>query len=282
MEETTAVVEAETVQEPAESAAPEGARFMFQPVPATAELIQAVLRPGFSGVLDVAGYKLQMGFMALSLVGERFGSYEAMGARLTKAAEAGDATEMLLTLVKIADTCLQAAMLRHHPEHTDDDLEAVFEALGSDAASVVQLVQVLMAWWKDRDGIGSYVVGIDPTVTLGEKTYTLKWGLRAVRHVSLAFHGKGEIEVFHYRETLVAMLLRFHADVVGSLARFHGEAVPSESMVLLDDLGLVVGLGGLRRLMAGAEQPRRRPQEAGLEAPTAAPSPAESGTGPIF
>lgn len=274
MEET---VETETNPEPERTDFP-GHRSMFQPVPETAELIQTVLRPGFAGVLEVAGYKLQMGFMALSLVGERYGSYEAMGARLTKAGESGDATEMLLAMVEIADTCLQAAMLRHHPEHTDDDLEAVFEALGSDAASVVQLVQVLMAWWKDRDGIGSYVVGIDPTVTLGEKTYTLKWSLRAVRHVSLAFHGKGEIEVFHYRETLVAMLLRFHGGEVSAVtheaARLAG--------ILLDDLGLVVGLGGMRRLMAGAEQPRRRPQEAGLEAPTAAPSPAESGTGPIF
>lgn len=265
--ETTSVVEAEP------AAAGQAVPRMFEPVPATAELIKTVLRPGFNGVLEVAGYKLQMGFMALGVLSERFGSYEGMGQRFVKAGESNDVAEMLLALSEAAEACLVAALQRHHPAHTEDDLELVFEALGSDAGSVVQLVHVLMRWWHVRDGIGSYVVGIDPTVTLGEKTYTLKWGLRAVRHVSQKFRGKGEIEVLHYRETLVAMLLRFHGEEFSAVTT---EAARGAG-VLLDDLGLVVGLGGMRRLMAGAEQPRR-PQEAGPEAPQT-PSPAESGTG---
>ena len=270
MSETEVTTTPEIEPEAADQAAPAPPRLVLpSPSPAAAELIEAVLRPEFAGVLEVGGFKLQMGFLAMETVAERFGSYEGMGERITKAGEAGEPTEILLVMVEAAEACLRGALRRHHPDHSEDDLEAVYEGFG-DATSVVLVANVLMNWWKDRDGIGSYVVGLDPTVVLGERTYTLKWGLRAVRHVSQVFRGAdfGELQARHYREALRAMLLRFHGDLVGSPKNEHLAAT------LLDDLGLHVGLGGIRRLMAGAEQPRR-PQQAGPEAP----SPAESGTG---
>jgi hypothetical protein len=247
--------------------------------PVVTELMRLILSPHFRGHLEVgtvggASYSLQLGFQALELVAARFGSYEAMGERITAAAKEGDAARTFMAIVDAADTILRAATQRHHPDITEDELDDLFGILG-DASSVTMLANLILGWWKDHDTIGSYVAGIDPVVTLDERSFTLKFGLRAVRHVQgLIESGDfGSLQPAHYREVLRAMLLRYHG------AEFHPSTPQNEA--LLDDLGVAIGLGGLRRLMAGAEQPTREKDEAGDADPNAPAGPLSpaSGTG---
>lgn len=244
-------------------------------------LVEEILAPAFDGHLEVGTcggetFRLQFGFLALEAVAERFGSYEEMGERIQKASEKGGANETFMVMLDAAATLLKGATLRHHPALTEDELDDLFSLLG-DASSVVFLANVVLNWWRNHDTLGPYVAGIDPEVTLGDRTYKLRFALRAVRHVQQLMKDDdfGTLQAKHYREVLRAQLLRFHG----------AEFAPGmeTASAVLDDLGWKLGLGGLRRLMAGAEQPKKPADDVtGASDPNAQAgqeSPAESGTG---
>jgi len=211
-------------------------------------------------------YRFQMSFMAQGALLKDLGAQNPEDAgRILEERFASDGDP--LGQLDIAVGALRAALLRHHGEVTQDELSDLFAELA--AEEVGQLLASLGAYFQTHDGLGDYFAGKDPLIRLTppnpeeivpppSKAYVLRWTMAEMQEVMKEIsdlHGPS-LSWRDCRRVLVRALKRFQPTGV--------------SVEELDDLGWFLGMGGIRRLMAGPQRKKDRPADPNASGPATA------------
>jgi hypothetical protein len=225
-------------------------------------------------VLGGRAYHVRAGFGLYAALCRVWGGLTGMQRALVAIDRCEDPAEKYAQLLASAEA---AARVLVAEDLDDDAVDEWLRGWGFDAGEFMAFLNILVAGWSLRDGLGDYQAGLDPVVTAGGRTYTLRFTTRAIAATLPAAKAANlgyTSEAAFYMAVVRASLAAHHAELLNA-----DKTPEQDARAVVVAIADALGQQGLRRLMRPPQPARPNVEGASLQPPRDVTE-ATPGTGP--